>query len=258
MPPRRTWARSDQNNRVFHRNLRDMRMNVIDPNDHYSLPSGYRFSRSDAESFLQERRFVNQPYDPFTNLPFPRAEVDGILQGMAQFLANPPPNPATRRQRPDIQLHPGNIVAPGAQRIRPNYTAPAPPPLPIPAYGMDNQTPPDQTPPYERMLDRAMQLGLTGIVQKLLLFQHRMPAGAQINGLITRQEVATAAGLTREDLSRLSEDTSGIALPERNNDSISPNGVPVRHHHGNQFSLRTAQRPVVIRTNAGTTRVTRI
>jgi hypothetical protein len=62
---------------------------------------------------------------------------------------------------------------------------------------MDNQTPPDQTPPYERMLDRAMQLGLTGIVQKLLLFQHHMPAGAQINGLITRQEVATAAGLTR-------------------------------------------------------------
>ena len=94
-------------------------MNVIDPNDHYSLPSGYRFSRSDAESFLQERRFVNQPYDPFTNLPFPRADVDGILQGMVQFLANPPPNPATRRQRPGIQLHPGNIVAPGAQRVRP-------------------------------------------------------------------------------------------------------------------------------------------
>ena len=31
--------------------------------------------------FLQERRFVNQPYDPFTNLPFPRADVDGILTG---------------------------------------------------------------------------------------------------------------------------------------------------------------------------------
>ena len=95
-------------------------------------------------------------------------------------------------------------------------------------------------------------------IQNIYLLPRPWERRSIVNGLITRQEVATAAGLTREDLSRLSEDTSGIALPERNNDSISPNGVPVRHHHGNQFSLRMAQRPVVIKTNAGTTHVTRI
>ena len=256
LPPPRTWRRAN-NNRAFHRNLRDMMGDVIDPNDHFVLPSGYRFSRHDVGMMLQQQRFVQAPYDPFTNVPFPANQVNGILQGMVDFVASAPPNMAVRRQRPGgLNLQPNQLLPPHAQRARPN-PPPPPPPVVIPAYGMDNQTPPSTTPPYERMLNLSMRLGLTKIAQKLLLMQHRMPDGAQMNNL-TAQEVATAAGLTPDELVQLNEDTTGVVPPTRDNVSITSSGVAVKHNHGKDFRVRTVQRPNFIRTNAGTTAVTRL
>ena len=68
----------------------------------------------------------------------------------------------------------------------------------------------------------------------------------------------TAAGLTNDELVQLNEDTTSITLPGGDNSSIMSNGVAVRHHHGNNFRVRTIQRPVVVRTNSGTVRVTRV
>lgn len=250
LPPQRTWRRAN-NNRAFHRNLRDLMGDVIDPHDHYILPSGYRFSRNDVAMMLQQPRFVQAPYDPFTNVPFANNQVNNILQGMVDFAASAPPNMAMRRQRPPMP----NIylpVPPTAQRARPN-PPPPPPPVVIPAFGMDNQTPPPDVPAFERMLNMAMRLSLTEIAQKLLLMAHRMPEGAQL-GNLSVQEVATAAGITSEELARLNESPPQAG----NNTSITSNGAQVKHHHGNDFKYRTIQRPMTIRTNAGKSHVIRV
>ena len=99
----RSWVRRNQN-RQFPRNLRDLMQNVIDPNDHFVLPSGHRFSRQDGEIMFQQGRFIQVPYDPYTNVPFPPNQVNAILQGMVDFVATAPQNPAVRRQRPPIDL----------------------------------------------------------------------------------------------------------------------------------------------------------
>ena len=98
-----------------------------------------------------------------------------------------------------------------------------------------------------------MRLGLQSVIGKLYAL-----IGNDGVHTYTFQGVATAAGLTNDDLVQLNEDTTGITLPNRDNGSISSNGVPVRHHHGSDFRLRTTQRPVIVRTNSGTVSVTRV
>ena len=52
---------------------------AIDVNDNFELPSGYRFSRQDVEILLQQPRFIQQPYDPYTNVPPPPNQVNAIF-----------------------------------------------------------------------------------------------------------------------------------------------------------------------------------
>ena len=169
---------------------------------------------------------------------------------MVDFVTSAPQT-AVRRQRPPID----SINLPTAQRARPN---PIPPPR-IPMYGLDNQTPPPATPPFGRMINRSMALGLSPIAQKLIMLMHRIPAGADVN-LMTTKEVATAAGLNDEDLAKLNESEVGIsALPlTQDTAPIMSNGAKVKHNHGNDFSLRTIQRPLLIWTNSGITQMARI
>ena len=80
------------------------------------------------------------------------------------------------------------------------------------------------------MLDLAMRLGLTPVVQKLVLMVHRMPAGAQVNDM-TKQDVTTLAGLTDAELNTLNELRPVEARIVSDNTGITANGVPVRHNH---------------------------
>jgi hypothetical protein len=113
--------------------------------------------------------------------------------------------------------------------------------------------PNDHRSPFRRLLDSAMRLGVQSAIGKLYAL-----IGNDGVHTYTYQGVITAAGLTNDELVQLNEDTTSIALPSRDNSSIMPNGVAVRHHHGNNFRVRTIQRPVVVRTNSGTVRVTRV
>ena len=105
----------------FHRNLRDLMGDVIDPYNHFVLPSGHRLSRDDIEMLQGSQRFIQMPYDPYTNTPF-NADEARVLQEMIAFMTSPPRGPARPARR---------VTGPGPKRRRANPVEP-PPPVPIP------------------------------------------------------------------------------------------------------------------------------
>ena len=107
----------------FHRNLRDLMGDVIDPYNHFVLPSGHRLSRDDLEMLQGSQRFIQMPYDPYTNTPFGVDEAR-VIQEMIEFMNSPPRGPA-RPERPERR-----VTGPGPKRRRP--TPAEPPQVPIP------------------------------------------------------------------------------------------------------------------------------
>ena len=91
-------------------NLRDLAGDVIDPNDHFVLPSGHRLSRNDIQMLSQMQRFVAAPFDPYTNVPF--ANRDNVLAAMADYMNSPIGTVAGKR--------PGANQGRDARRRRPN------------------------------------------------------------------------------------------------------------------------------------------
>jgi hypothetical protein len=109
----------------FPRNLRDLLGDVIDPQDHYVMPSGYKLSRADLQMLMQQQRFVNQPYDPWINTAFSPQSVNRVLQEMVDFMDNPPVRQGQRRAA-DGNQGDRNV----RQRPNPN-PPPAPPQAPL-------------------------------------------------------------------------------------------------------------------------------
>ena len=239
--------------RQTYRNFRDFFGDVIDPADHFVLPSGYRLSREDINRFAADPRFIGQPYDPYTNIPFPNADAPAILQQMVVYINQPARIYRAAGDRPAQQTR--NI----RQRTAGENTIPRPrPPAspPIPAFGVGIDAPILQGSAFSRMLKRSMQIDANSITQKLILLANRLPALNKNYRTLADQEIVKLAGLSAEEAGLLAK--IELAPIERNNTGISSNGVPVKHVHGNAFMKRNPQQPVLIRGNSGSSKVTRI
>jgi hypothetical protein len=85
----------------------------------------------------------------------------------------------------------------------------------------------DPRSPFHVLLGDAMRLNLSSAVRKLYMF-----VGNKRMHTKTLQEVVTAAGITEDELQVLtSAPTNVLVSGDRNNTSISANGIPVVHVH---------------------------
>ena len=237
----------------FHRNLRDLMGDVIDPYNHYVLPSGHRLSRDDLEMLQGSQRFIRMPYDPYTNTPF-GADEARVIQEMIEFMNSPPRGPA-RPERPARR-----VTGPGPKRRRPNPAEP-PPPVPIPpiqqpqgrpynfgvpnvfqfrAQGVEDVQAANAAPAtsaYEQLMHAAHYLDKRDMIQRLSAFATQLPARKIDFRTLSREAVIKGANLSREDVEGL---LSVMDLLRMNpNKGFTSDGIPI--FHGNSLKIRRGQ-----------------
>ena len=128
----------------------------------------------------------------------------------------------------------------------------APPAPPIPPLNVPVQpVAVDPRSPFHVLLGSAMRLNLSSAVRKLYMY-----AGDKQMHDKTLQEVVTAMGITDGELQMLTNAPSNVLVPgDRNNTSISANGIPVKHVHRPSNPYIYPARPLLLRTNNGPVRI---
>ena len=146
-----------------------------------------------------------------------------------------------------------NYASPAAATVPPP-AAPAPPVMPIPPVSAPTAPPVHGVvSSLSWLMDEAFRQNRTAIIQKLYPLITSKKAH-----LLSLPEVVKVAGISEEEFTHLTDlNRAGNVLnfPHGDRSGISANGIKVNHVHGpEQFGPRSGPaRPLVIRTNAGTT-----
>ena len=132
---------------------------------------------------------------------------------------------------------------------------PAPPVMPIPPVSAPTAPPVHgNVSSLSLLMDEAFRQNRPAIIQKLYPLITSKKAHS-----LSLAEVVRVAGLSEEEFNHLTDlHRAGNVLnfPVSDNTGISSDGIPVVHVHGEQFGPRSnPARPLVIRTNAGTTQI---